>query len=363
MIALKNHACVRAVTKNSTCTKCKDICPTEAITIDATLPTLMLSKCVGCSGCNGICPSEALIVDNFSSTEFFFDFVSSEKNIISCKSNVPCISAISAENLFSLTLMKGDIIFDMSHCSNCELAHTLKPQIQKNSDEVNYILEAMQKDSRVKLDFTIKEEEPKEENEPNRREFLNNFSLSGVGKQKQNFDRAVEIETVEAKEHSLSNVDTAAMRSKNLQDSRKILFTALKRVTAPEIFHVIEAKEISFMSEKDIDLETCTNCQMCYRICPTKALSSDYKNSRIDFDAGLCIKCTACHDVCEPNSITLKDTFKIENFFKAKVENLAKFTVRKCNECENYFTYRGGEVTCERCRVEEDEAKELWGLR
>jgi len=362
LISLKNHACVRAVTKNSTCTKCVDICPTKAISIENTLPILMLSQCVGCSGCNAICPSEALVADNFSSTEFFFEFVAKEENVISCKDNVPCISAISAENLLSLTLMKDDIIFDMSHCSNCEIAHTLEPQIQKNHDEVNYLLEAMQKSNRVTLDYSVKDEN-RSEDEPNRRDFLNNFSLNGIGKQKKSFDRAVEIESDTSKEHSLSNVDTAAMRSKDLPDSRKILFTALKRTSVPNNFHIIEAKELSFMSEKNIDLDTCTSCQMCYRICPTKALSSDYKNSRIDFDAGLCIKCTACHDVCEPNSITLKETFKIENFFNPKIENLAKFTVRRCNECESYFTYHGGEVICDRCRVEEDEAKELWGLK
>jgi len=361
VISLNNAACVRAVTKNSSCTKCEDLCPTEAIKIEATLPTLILQQCVGCSGCNAICPSEALKVDNFSSTNFFFDFVSQEENVISCKTNVPCLAAISAENLLSLSLLKGDIVYDMAHCENCEIAHSLKPQIEKNIEEVNYLLEAMLKDSRVKQDFSAKETQ--EESQSNRRDFLNNFSLKGVGKQKQNFERAVEIESIEEKKNDLSSSDTSAMRSKDLPESRKILFTALKRVQTPETLHIIEGKEISFMSEKDIDLDSCTNCQMCYRICPTKALSSDYKSSKIDFDAGLCIKCTACHDVCEPNSITLRETFKIENFFEPKIEHLARFTIRKCNECENYFTYKGGEVICPRCKIEEDEAKDLWGLR
>lgn len=87
------------------------------------------------------------------------------------------------------------------------------------------------------------------------------------------------------------------------------------------------------------------------------------KNSKIDFDPFLCVKCHLCHDVCEPDSITLAKTFDLKQFFEPEVKQLVKFTIRRCHECDNYFTYRGGEVVCQRCRLEEEEAKELWGIK
>jgi len=137
---------------------------------------------------------------------------------------------------------------------------------------------------------------------------------------------------------------------------------AMKRAEVPESFHVIESEDISFTSEKLLDFDACTNCQICYRVCPTGALSSDDKGSFIKFDAFSCIKCHTCHDVCEPDAITLKETFNLKELFAPSKELLAKFTIKRCNECGLPFTYRGGEVICTRCEIEESEAKEIWGI-
>jgi ferredoxin len=145
------------------------------------------------------------------------------------------------------------------------------------------------------------------------------------------------------------------IKDKHLPDKRKILFTTLKRVTVPETFEILPEEDVTFVSQKFID-DSCTNCQICYRICPTGALSSNSKFSMINFDAMLCVKCHLCHDVCEPNSIQLQNGFEIKEFFEAKQRTLASFTIKRCNECGNNFTYTGGEQACPRCMVEEEEA-------
>ena len=114
-------------------------------------------------------------------------------------------------------------------------------------------------------------------------------------------------------------------------------------------------EDIGFTSQKFVD-DSCTNCQICYRICPTGALSSDGKFSLINFDAMLCVKCHLCHDACEPNSIQLQPGFEVKEFFEPAQRTLAKFDIRRCEECGNNFTYQGGEQECLRCKVEEEEA-------
>jgi len=113
--------------------------------------------------------------------------------------------------------------------------------------------------------------------------------------------------------------------------------------------------DIGFVSQKFID-ERCTNCQICYRICPTGALSSNGRFSLINFDAMLCVKCHLCHDVCEPGAIHLQPGFEMRELFEPTQRTLATFSIKRCNECGNPFTYLGGEQTCPRCLVEEEEA-------
>ena len=70
----------------------------------------------------------------------------------------------------------------------------------------------------------------------------------------------------------------------------------------------------------------------------------------------LCVKCHLCHDVCEPDAIQLQTGYEVKEFFEPTQRTLATFDIRRCNECGNPFTYKGGVLECPRCMLEEDEA-------
>ena len=180
---------------------------------------------------------------------------------------------------------------------------------------------------------------------------------------KQQFENEVASTDTTLKTHEVTNADIVKIKQKNLPDRRSLLLMAMKRAEVPETFHTISIEDISFISQKDLDESSCTNCQMCYRICPTGALSSDGRGSVINFNPLACVQCHSCHDVCEPDSLTLRKTFALSNFFEPKVETLVRFDIKRCDECGNYFAYQGGEMLCRRCQIEEDEARELWGIK
>ena len=360
-LTLDPTKCVRALAKFSECTHCVDICPVDIISVDNHLPAFNMSQCIGCGGCVGTCPTEAFALDDFNQTNFFFDFVQSEETLISCKKNVPCIASLSVEHLTSLVLLKDDLVCDIGHCERCEIAGNLKPRIDDNIEEANFVLEAIESPKSIKSEAVSYEPDDVIEDD-DRRGFFRNMTLQNAAKAKQQFDRRVEVESDEELRHEVFTEDIGRLKEKKVPDKRKIFFTALKRAPKPSQYHVIDANELSFTSMKRLNDETCTACQMCYRICPTAALSSDMKNSKIDFDPFLCVKCHLCHDVCEPDSLTLVDTFDLKQLFEPEVKTLAKFNIRRCHECDTYFAYRGGEVICDRCRLEEEEAKELWGI-
>ena len=354
-LQLEIASCVRATSKFSDCTKCIDACP-ESIQLVDNLPSFANNTGVEAAACVGVCPTEAFSLSDFSTTEFFFSFLESKVRLISPKLNVPCLSVLSVEHLISLALASEETItLDLSSYDEESI---LYEHIEAHIEEANFVLSSfsskkLETNIDVVVDDTSSEVKNNEDEVSDRRSFLGNVSLKGVIKHKMSFDEAVEAD--ELKTFALDPAIIAKIRAKNLPDKRKILFTTLKHAGVPEAFEVLAEEDISFTSQKFLD-DSCTNCQICYRICPTGALSSDGKFSLIHFDAMLCVKCRLCHDVCEPDAIQLQPGFEIKEFFEPTQRTLATFDIKRCNECGNNFTYTGGEQACPRCLIEEEEA-------
>jgi len=363
LLTLDISRCVRTTNKFSACEKCVDVCPVETIKISNNLPSFVPNDCVGCGGCLAACPDAAYKLDDFSPLNYIFSFLEKESKVASCKEQIPCLAALSTEEILSLVLLSGkDIIFDKAHCAECPIASTNVPLIQERVEEVNFLLEAMEVKKSIRFE-DIHHEKEIETEISDRRAFFAKASLSEAAKAKQKFENRVDSLEELLKEHTASIDDIQSIRQKVVPDRRKLLQMAMKRAGVPSQFHTILSEDISFVSQKVIDEESCTNCQMCYRICPTGALSSDKYGGFIAFDAINCIKCQSCHDVCEPDSLTIKNVFNLSQLFKPEQEKLITFSVKRCDECGMPFVYRGGEMMCDRCRVEEEEAHALWGIK
>ncbi len=347
--------CVRAKSKFSDCTKCVDVSASSVQLVD-NLPSFARSTGVEAAACVGVCPTGAMKLLGFSATEFFFHFLKSKVRLISPKINIPCVSVLSVEHLLSLALASDETIsIDLD---SYEKGSSLLLHIEAMIEEVNFILSSFCK---KQIETNLLDPEPEKRNlstageleEISRRSFLKQATLKEALKHKKAFDDAVNADNIERFEIDIGAIST--IREKHLPDKRKILLTTLKKAEIPTRFEIIPQEEIRFVSQKYITDE-CTNCQMCYRVCPTGALSSDSRFSLIHFDTMLCLKCHLCHDVCEPKAILLQDSFEIKEFFEPTQRTLALFDIRRCIECGANFTYRDGEQICPRCALEEEEA-------
>ncbi|MBU1669440.1 ferredoxin [bacterium] len=347
-------SCVRASSKFSQCTKCVDICPVSTIKIVDNIPAFTPSSCIECGGCVGSCPTESFSLSDFSAINFFFGALEKKEHKFACKTELPCLSVLSVEHLIALALGSDEpLILDAKACACGGDSGVLNNQIEANIEEANFVLSSFSSKQILVDSLTDITEQEHEESVRDRRSFL---SLKGAMKSKQDFDKAVEAD--ELKKFELDSEVIMGIKDKKIPDKRKLLFSLLKRQKRPEVYEVLATEDVGFTSQKFVDA-SCTNCQICYRICPTSALSSDMKFSVINFDAMMCVKCHLCHDVCEPNAIQLQPGFEIKEFFEPKQRTLAKFDIQRCNECGNYFTYTGGVKECFRCKIEEDEAMEL----
>ncbi len=345
-------SCIRASSKFSECSKCVDICPVDTIKIVDNIPAFTPAECINCGGCVGVCPTETFSLSGFSSIEFFFKFLEEDNSSLVCQKDLySCLSVLSIEHLISLALAKDKpIIIDAYSCECGD--NKLQKHLIENIKEANFILSSIS-NKQIVIKSIQDIDKKLENNISDRRSFL---SLKGAVKSKREFDEAFVAD--ELKKFGIDIDVIAGIKEKKIPDKRKLLFSLLKRQEKPKEYDIITQEDISFISQKFID-ESCTNCQICYRICPTGALSSNNKFSVINFDAMMCLKCHLCHDVCEPNAIQLQRGFEIKEFFEPTQRILASFNIRRCNECGNYFTYRGGLVECDRCKIEEEEAMEL----
>ena len=364
LLTLDISKCVHTSNKFAICDKCVTVCPVETIKIDEGVISFVPSECVGCGGCDAVCPTAAYELDDFKPINYVFNFLENDLDVITCKNELPCIAALSVEELLSMALISPQsITADIGACKECPIAAKNLPIIQERVEEVNFLLEAMEQNSAIALKELDIEEETAQTDTLSRRKLLSKDGLKKAVSIKQQFENEVASTDTTLKTHEVTNADIVKIKQKNLPDRRSLLLMAMKRAEVPETFHTISIEDISFISQKDLDESSCTNCQMCYRICPTGALSSDGRGSVINFNPLACVQCHSCHDVCEPDSLTLRKTFALSNFFEPKVETLVRFDIKRCDECGNYFAYQGGEMLCRRCQIEEDEARELWGIK
>jgi ferredoxin len=257
--------------------------------------------------------------------------------------------------------MKKALMLDIGHCGECSIGETVLRDLRTRVENVNYALEAIESEHFVEL---VEESyfEDKQADEKDRRDFFKTFHLKKIGSYKANFEREVQLSSDEFISHSIDSSHTKDLRTKKITERRKVFFTALKRLDKPSTYHVVDGERITFTSQKLMDETKCTVCEMCYRVCPTGALTSDMRNSKIDFDPFLCVKCHLCHDVCESDAITVSTSYNLKEWYEPSVQNLITFSVRRCHECGLTFSSVAGEKICRRCQMEEEEALELWGL-
>ena len=131
---------------------------------------------------------------------------------------------------------------------------------------------------------------------------------------------------------------------------RILLKNALKMAAEKFPESTTTEADFSFVANKRIDADTCTNCQECAMFCPTEALSLLQDNTGIIFQMGKCISCSICDDICQAGSIKSDSRFDLVEFSFDRMQLLVKHKLEICEECKVAFPYRGGEKVCSRCK-------------
>jgi NAD-dependent dihydropyrimidine dehydrogenase PreA subunit len=343
--------------KDSSCNSCIDICPIEnTFKKEDYKITLNEEHCIGCGACFSICPTGAFEFPNFSIYKLIQELEKISNNSISCKLNIPCLAVLSSQDLISLALkLEKDVLLDIAHCENCQIGKLKEKYIDKNIEEANYFLENLGVSYKVrgeKLNISVSNKSKEKEN---RRGFLKKLGKLSLGL---TFWSIAPNLPIEEKNEEETKPIKDIVAEKVLPEKRKMLLEFIKDKELDLKDKKVEVEKISFTSDKWIEFSKCTNCSICYNVCPTGALKGIDNRTKILFEPSLCVKCKVCHEVCPENCLHLEKELEIEYFVYGE-KILAEHIMIQCAECLIPFSYKGDTTICPRCQKLEDEIKEM----
>ncbi len=355
-ISFNFYNCTHVYFKDSSCVKCIDICPIDnVLTLNEGKITLNEERCVNCGACFSICPTESFDLRNFSIDYLVKKIENTEFKVVSCKEDIPCLAAFDPQHVIFLILKtKSSIKFDMSGCDKCELKQ-LKNRISEIIEEVNYFLTSLDVDQRVIPDYEGIENK-NNLTDYERRNFIKDLGKLSAGIAVMAVTKGLNIDDNKEKDDFKNIVE-----EKVLIDKRRRLIQILKKSNINLEGKKIKTDKVSFTSDKWIEVSKCTNCSICYNLCPTGALKTNTDRLQILFEPSLCVKCHVCHDSCPEKCINISEELDLETFVNG-MKILAEHVMIPCEECLVPFSYKGDSTLCPRCRQLSDDIRDLLKL-
>jgi len=277
--------CLRMRFSESSCRRCADSCPHQAVNLDGIL-SINPRHCTGCLICSAVCPVGAL--------EHAGDFSASlarlarvPETLLGCirtrecsHATISCLGGLSEEHLVALShSLSGTMTLNLSACADCP-NRAMIPRLRRRLDAIaeaglseggcRIVLAESALDVRYRAESV------------DRRGFFTSFRNS--------LFRSAAIILSPANEQVELRAEYAGKR---LPARRELLNRTRKRLS-PELQLRLGRH---FDSRVSID-DGCTGCQGCVAICPTGALRAGLSDQTPTFDRLLCTSCGLCGEFC-----------------------------------------------------------------
>ena len=331
-IRVSPRQCSRVRHRRSTCTRCADACPTQAITWRESLK-VESAKCIDCGICATVCPTGALeaqvptnaellepikrhVTENRSVTFACSRYLETMRAQSAQVVQVKCLGRLDesilvgaiADGAQSVSLLDGA-------CADCPhaIGRTIAAQTAQTT---NALLAVWGVARRVGFDAQqVKQAET--ESAP---------AATADGMSRRAFFEFLRRETVKATAVTVNSVltgqaipaDSDATLPRGELPTRvpakhQLLLTGLRKIGKPVI-----AEWNSGIWAQFGFAEKCNGCQMCAFFCPTGALTKIEQDGKLGvaFKLALCTDCRLCREICYLDSVTLSpkiDLTKVVN--------------------------------------------------
>ena len=71
-----------------------------------------------------------------------------------------------------------------------------------------------------------------------------------------------------------------------------------------------------FRGKISFNREKCTGCQLCIKVCPTKAIEFIPEEKKVKIFVARCCFCAQCNDICPVDALSMTDEFMLSSYDK-----------------------------------------------
>lgn len=326
--------CLRVRHRKSTCNRCINACPHNAISISAGTITVDGEKCTSCGSCTSACPTQALETSSptYSQLAARIEEVAaiSERLAFCCTQagassesdhrfiDVPCLAYLDTalythaaiNGITAIALLDGD-------CNECPNS-TCQSQIQQHQQETEELGETFQLTANITR-HTIAADSKEFVPQQGRRTMFS--QLANEAKQASISAAATMLELNEPEPDStLAETlldESGAIQKKVPQRISMLVEDLYENERQPE-----SSTTTPLFGQVTIDETKCKHCSMCAYFCPTGALNHEgstmqrsvgglahlsSEDTFHEFRACDCVKCGTCAELCPNGAITVTD--------------------------------------------------------
>ncbi|MBC2888657.1 4Fe-4S binding protein [Gordonibacter massiliensis (ex Traore et al. 2017)] len=340
-VFLAPDRCTVVRNRHSSCRKCSDACPTDAVGAVDNVLSLDSELCVACGACTVVCPTEALIPlqpldEDLAEAVANAVVAAGGRAVFACAriaskhlgdpskfAEVPCLARMEESVLLELAARDvRDIQLVDGTCSTCKFRANV-PGIDATVASANQLLAAQGSDIRVERASAFPDDVLLED-----KRSLLGASRRGFFSQAKGTALTAAEKTVEVAFIKKGGAAAQTLRERLRMSDAGTLpqFNPVRRM------HVLDAMDSlgpSVVPEIDtrlfgsvqIDAEACSSCGMCAVFCPTGALKKsdlvpeEGEGSFLEFSASDCVQCNLCADACLKSCLEVSSVVSTDELF------------------------------------------------
>jgi len=288
---VESSLCAHSRAKKTGCTRCLDVCPTEAIFSAGDFVQIDSNICAGCGSCAAVCPTSAVTMN-----ETPFEAITKAMSVMAKTYQE---HAGEIPRLVIHTLVEGaDAISNLARYGE-GLADDLIPLGLEHIDRIGHaeILAAFgagYAEVLLLADNEIDRQAVTSEVE------LAQAMLKGTGKE------TSRIRIITANELSDAALNTGRVSNPVLLvGGRRDITRVTVAAMAGNIEAPIPLPVGAPYGAVQIDADKCTLCLACVSLCPTGALGDHPDRPEVQFTENACVQCGVCETTCPETAISL----------------------------------------------------------
>lgn len=364
-------ACLKLRPSRVGCEACRDVCPAQAIRVEADRVELA-AACTGCGQCSAICPSGALQVEGFdellqplpegqAAASLRLECRRVPRKLTGGARQAPCLGGISLTTLINLVARTPCAItlIDRGWCATCPSG--------AGKAAMNELVDAART---VVADVGLPDERfPRVLNVPTPHELALSMSAVADGPPvtrraffgallKRTAEAATAIRSPDIARLAVETTRSALSVSPVIHYTRKRMAASLVEL-AGQAGKALSAKFFPDMSVSG----RCALHGVCSAVCPSGALAviRSETSAGLCFDPELCLACGLCTRHCPTGSLSMSTIGNAADTHSMDEKQLNLYPLRDCVMCGKVFVSHGFDDTCPACHGNRKMAESLFG--